>query len=379
MATKKDYYDILGINKNVGPDEIKTAYRKLARKYHPDMNSESEKKAAEEKFKELSEAYEVLIDPKKKQMYDQYGHQGVDQQFGPGGFDFSRDFTHSGDIEDILGNLLGNLFGGGFSRRASGDSDSVINRIFGGGGGGNRRGSDLRINIQLTLKEIANGVTKKIKIKKYEKCKTCGGIGGKGLKTCPKCGGSGRVKQVTSTIFGQMMNVVACPECEGRGKIISERCNECRGSGIAENIATVAIKIPGGVKAGNYISLRGQGNAGRNGGTSGDLIAVIDEQKNDIFERRDGNIFMKLPISFSVAALGGKVEVPTLDGKVSMRIPRGTQSGKIFKLRGKGLANLNNYRKGDELVEVSVRVPEKLSSEAEKTIKELSQLLNDEY
>ncbi len=363
MPAKKDYYNILGIGKNASPDEIKTAYRKLARKHHPDMHQDANKKEAEEKFKELSEAYEVLIDPKKKQLYDQYGHQGVDQQFGPGGFDFGRDFTHSGDIEDILGNLLGNLFGGGF------------NRVF-GGGSRSRRGSDLRVNIPLSLKEIASGVTKKIKIRRQEKCKTCGGIGGKGLRTCPKCGGSGRMRQVSSSIFGQMVNVVACPECGGRGKVISERCDECRGSGRVDNVATVAIKIPGGVSRGNYISLRGQGNAGSNGGPPGDLIAVIDEREDELFERRDGDIFIKLPISFTIATLGGKVEVPTLDGKVSMRIPRGTQSGKVFKLRGKGLANLNSYRKGDELVEVSVRVPENLSSDVEKAIKELDKLIN---
>lgn len=364
MSAKKDYYNILGIGKNASPDEIKTAYRKLARKHHPDMNPEADKKEAEEKFKELSEAYEVLIDPKKKQLYDQYGHQGVDQQFGPGGFDFGRDFTHSGDIEDILGNLLGNFFGGG------------LNSIFGGGGRTrSRRGSDLRVNISLSLKEIASGVTKKIKIRRQEKCKACGGIGGKGLKTCSKCGGSGRMRQVSSSIFGQMVNVVACPECGGRGKVISERCGECGGSGKVENVATVAIKIPGGVSRGNYISLRGQGNTGSIGGPPGDLIAVIDEREDELFERRDGDIFIKLPISFTIATLGGKVEVPTLDGKVSMRIPRGTQSGKVFKLRGKGLANLNSYRKGDELVEVSVRVPENLSSEAEKAIKELDKLI----
>jgi len=375
MSAKRDYYDILGIGKNASPDEIKTAYRKLARKHHPDMNPEADKKEAEEKFKELSEAYEVLIDPQKKQLYDQYGHQGVDQQFGQGGFTWNN-FTHFGDVEDIFGDLLGNLFGRGFSRESAGES--IIDRLFGGGGASysrSRRGSDLRVTIPLSLKEIATGISKKVKIRKQEKCEVCGGIGGKGFRTCPKCGGSGQIRQVSSSFFGQFVNITACPECRGNGKVISERCSKCGSSGRVESIATVAIKIPAGVSRGNYIPLRGQGNAGSNGGPPGDLIAVIDEREDELFERRDRDIFMRMPISFSVAALGGKVEVPTLDGKVAMRIPRGTQSGKVFKLRGKGLPSLNSYRKGDELVEVFVNVPEDLSPEAEEMIKKLDKLV----
>jgi molecular chaperone DnaJ len=372
MAAKRDYYDVLGIGRDVSEDEIKTAYRKLARKYHPDMNREQDKKHAEEKFKELSEAYEILIDPQKKRIYDQYGHQGMSQQFGSGGFTWN-DFTHFGDVEDIFGDLLGGLFGGG-------GRGSVADRLFGGGGrgaagGGRRRGEDLRVSIPLSLKEIAAGVTKKVKVHRYERCKACKGVGGKGLKTCQKCGGRGQVKQVGSGLFGQFVNITTCPECGGRGRTISETCDKCNGSGRVETVATVAIRIPPGVSKGNYLSLRGQGNAGDNGGPSGDLIAMIDEKENGTFERRNGHVFTRFPVSFGIATLGGKVLIPTLDGDVKMSIPAGTQSGKVFRLKGKGLPELNGYGKGDELVEVFVRVPENVSPEVVEMIKEMDKLL----
>jgi molecular chaperone DnaJ len=375
MAAKRDYYDVLGVGRDADPNEIKGAYRKLARQHHPDMNQEQDKKQAEEKFKELSEAYEVLIDPQKKKLYDQFGHQGVSQQFGSGGFTWN-DFTHYGDVEDILGDLLGGFFGGGFG------GGSVMDRLRGGAGfrgatasGGRRRGADLQVTIPLTLKEIAAGVTKKVKVHRYEKCKACKGAGGKGLKACQECGGRGQVKQVGSGLFGQFVNITTCPECAGRGRVVSEICSECGGSGRVETVPTVAIRIPAGVSKGNYLSLRGQGNAGENGGPSGDLIAVIDEKTNGVFERRNGHVFTRYPVPFSVAALGGKVRVPTLDGDVRMNIPPGTQSGKVFRLKGKGLPELNGYGKGDELVEVFVRVPEKVSPEAANMIRKMDSLL----
>ncbi|MDI6839809.1 MAG: molecular chaperone DnaJ [bacterium] len=371
MAAKRDYYDILGISKNASADEIKEAYRRLARKYHPDMNPDKDKKEAEEKFKELSEAYEVLIDPNKRSMYDQFGHSGVESQFGPGGFSWSN-FTHFSDVEDIFGDLLGDFFGG-FR------GESIIDRLFGRGtstgAAGRTRGADIQVTIPLSLQEIAHGVTKKIRLKRYEKCSSCNGVGGKGYNSCSTCGGSGQVKQVSSSIFGQFVNISSCPKCRGSGRIIKERCPECRGSGKVEKLATVSVNVPAGVSHGNYIPIRGQGNAGNNGGPPGDLIVVIDEKSDPIFKRDGADIFVRVPVSFSVITLGGNVEVPTLDGRVALRIPPGTQSGKIFKLRGKGLPKLNGYGSGDELVEVFVHTPVGLSREAEELIKKLDKLI----
>ncbi|MBI4722186.1 MAG: molecular chaperone DnaJ [Candidatus Stahlbacteria bacterium] len=368
MSAKRDYYDILGVGRDASQEVIKTAYRKLARKYHPDMNTEEDKKQAEEKFKQLSEAYEVLSDPKKRQMYDQYGHEGVSQQFGQGGFTWN-DFTHFNDIEDILGTLLGGRFGG----------ESISDRLFGrssrGGFGGKREGGDLQVTIALTLAEISTGTTKKVQLHRYEKCKICNGVGGKGVKNCTKCGGSGQVRQVSQSFFGQFINVATCPACGGNGRMVSQICGNCNGTGRSDVVATVAIRIPAGVSKGNYLSLRGQGNAGEQGGAIGDLIAVIDEIADSVFERRNSDVFTRQYISFPTAALGGEIEVPTLNGKVRMKIPRGTQSGKVFLLKGKGLTELNSHRKGDELIEVCVKVPDPISQEQEKMIRELDKLL----
>lgn len=372
MGTKRDYYEILGISRDATPDQIKDAYKNLARKYHPDMNQDKDKKAAEEKFKEISEAYEVLIDPQKKQLYDQYGHQGVDSQFGPGGFTWDN-FTHQGDLEDILRGVFGGGFGGG---------DSIFEQIFGGGGGSRGgykrqgyRGQDLRISIALSIHEISTGVTKEIKLRKYESCPACKGFGGTGQKTCVTCHGTGQVKRVSSTIFGQMVNIMPCNACGGRGKIIEKRCNECGGRGRIEKVSTVSVKIPAGVREGNYITLRGQGNAGTEGGPAGDLIVIIEERGDSTFKRDGNNIFIKMPISFPVATLGGKVEVPTLYDKVLLTIPPRTPSGKVFKLHGKGIPVLNGYGRGDELVEVYIDVPRTLSKEADGLVRELGKLI----
>ena len=372
MGAKRDYYEVLGVGRNATSDEVKDAYRRLARKYHPDMNPEQDKKSAEEKFKELSEAYEVLSDSSKRKLYDQYGHSGVSQQFSPGGFTWN-DFTHYGDIEDIFGDLLGGFFG-------FGGGDSVIDRLFGGRGvykdSTRKRGSDLRITIPLTLQEISAGASKKVKIHRYEKCKICGGVGGKGFKSCSKCGGRGQVRQVSSGVFGQFVNITVCPECGGEGKTISQPCSACGGTGRAEAVATVSIRIPAGVSRGNYLTLRGQGNAGGRGGQSGDLIAIIDEQPDGVFERRNTDIFTRQPVSFVTAALGGDIEVPTLDGRVRIKIPKGTQSGRVFRLKGKGVPELNSSRRGDELVEVYIAVPENLSPETEEAIRRIEKILN---
>jgi len=374
MPAKRDYYDILGISRDASADEVKDAYRRLARKYHPDMNPDKDKKEAEEKFKELSEAYEVLMDSNKRSMYDQFGHAGVDSQFGPGGFSWDN-FTHFGDVEDIFGDLLNNFWGGFGEERAPGES--VVDRLFGREayrGTRHARGADIQISIPLSLQEIAHGVTKKIKLKRYEKCSFCNGIGGKGYETCHTCGGRGQVKQVSSSIFGQFVNITTCPKCRGSGKLIKERCPECNGTGKVERTATVSVKIPPGVSHGNYIPMRGQGHAGTDGGTPGDLIVVIDEKEDPVFRREGADIFVKIPIPFSVATLGGKIEIPTLNGKVAIRIPAGTQCGKAFKLKGKGLPRLDGYGRGDELVEVFIHTPKNLSREAEELIKKLDNM-----
>lgn len=375
MAAKQDYYEVLGVSRDVSAEEIKNAYRRLARKYHPDMQAEKDKKAAEEKFKELSEAYEVLMDSQKRQMYDQFGHSGVDQQFGPGGFTW-QNFTHFSDVEDIFGDLLGNLFGGG----GGFGGESIIDRLFGASMGGFRearhaRGSDIRVNVSLALEEIARGVTKKIRLHRYEKCPECDGLGGKDFTTCSTCKGSGQVRQVQRSIFGQFVNITTCPVCYGKGKIVKERCSVCDGSGRGKKIATVSVKIPAGVRDGNYIPLRGQGNAGNNGAPAGDLIVMINEKPDPVFTRDGDNILTRLPLAFSVATLGGKVTVPTLDGKVRLRIPAGTQSGKVFRLRGKGIPKLHSYGRGEELVEVVVHVPGNLSREARELIEKLGKLI----
>lgn len=372
--SKRDYYEILGVSKNASSDEIKTAYRNLARKYHPDMNKEENKKAAEEKFKELSEAYEVLIDPQKKQIYDQYGHSGVDSQFGPGGFSWDN-FTHREDVEDIFGDFFQSFFGGGgFS------GESILDGLFGGGGRQSHsrmrmRGSDVQIRMPLELKEIAEGVEKKIKIRRYKQCPDCNGRGGTGVETCSQCRGAGQVKQVRSSMFGQMVNITTCPKCRGAGSTITNKCTKCGGRGKVEDISTVAVKIPAGVAEGNYLTLKGQGNAGSNGGPSGELIVLIEEKEDPVFKRENSDIWTKKAIPFTKAVLGGKVEVPTLNGNVMLDIPRGTQSGKVFKLRGKGLPKLNGYGKGDELIEIYVDVPQNLSRDAEGLLRELDKLL----
>ncbi|MCH7760315.1 molecular chaperone DnaJ [candidate division TA06 bacterium] len=368
--TKRDYYETLGIGRNATEDEIKSAYRRLARKHHPDMNRDNPKEA-EEKFKELSEAYEVLMDSNKRATYNQFGHEGLSGSFGRGGFDFSRDFTHISDLEDVIGGLFG---GGG----------SVFDILMGGsqgrrrGGRGRRgeRGGDLKIKLPLTLNEIDTGVEKNIRLKRLERCNTCKGTGAQsgGLETCSTCGGSGEIQRVSSGLFGQFINVSACGRCRGEGKIISIPCPICHGKGRVEKETTLSVKIPPGVSRGNYLPLREQGNAGRNGGSPGDVIVLIDEKEDPIFERRDKDIFIRVPISYTLAALGGKIEVPTLTGQVKMKIPSGTQSGKVFRLRGKGLPRLEGYGRGDQLVEIVIWTPKKLSSEEKRLLKELEDL-----
>lgn len=356
---KRDYYEVLGVEKSADESTIKKAYRKLALQYHPDKNPDD--KAAEEKFKEASEAYEVLSDASKRQIYDQYGHAGIDNQFGGGGFSWDN-FTHFNDLNDI--------FGDGFS--------SIFDTFFGGGMGRSQgrtanRGEDLQIELSLTLREIANGVEKTIKIGVKDNCEVCGGSGSAGgaPETCSQCHGSGQIKTVRQSLFGQMQTLSACPSCRGEGKIIKNKCTKCYGEGRAGKVKEVNVKIPSGVEEGQYIRLRGQGNVGPRGGSRGDILVLIHEKQDDTFERDGNNIILEYPLSFSQAVLGDEVEVPTLGPKVKMKIPAGTQSGRLFRLKGQGIQGLNSYSKGDLIVKVTLITPTKLSKEESELFEKL--------
>ncbi|MDD2506232.1 MAG: molecular chaperone DnaJ [Candidatus Cloacimonetes bacterium] len=349
---KRDYYEVLGVDKNADEATIKKNYRKLAMQYHPDKNPDN--KEAEEKFKEASEAYEVLSDKDKRQIYDQYGHAGVEGQFGAGGFSWEN-FTHRSDLNDIFGDgfssIFDSLFGGGFGSRSSGRSSN--------------RGEDLQIELSLSLNEIAIGAEKKIKISTKEVCDKCNGSGSADgqVDTCSQCRGSGQVRQVRQSLFGQMQTVSECPSCRGEGKIIKNKCGKCYGEGRIAKVKEINVKIPAGVEENQYIRLRGQGNVGPRNGSRGDILVLIHEKQDDLFERNGNDIIMEYPISISQAVLGDEILVPTLSGKVKMKIPSGTQSGRLFRLKGQGIQSLNSYSKGDEIVRVVVVIPTKISKE----------------
>ena len=358
---KRDYYEVLGVSKDATDDELKKAYRKLAIKYHPDKNPGDQ--SAEEKFKEAAEAYDVLRDKDKRARYDQFGHAGVDGQGGFGG--------GAGMNMDDIFSMFGDIFGGGFGG-------------FGGFGGRSSRGGkkvnkggNLRIRVKLTLEEIEQGVEKKIKVKKYVPCQTCNGSGAKAgseKTTCSHCGGSGVIIQVQRTILGNMQTQATCPHCNGEGTIIKDKCPECRGEGIVQSEEIVDIKIPAGVSDGMQLAMRGLGNAGARNGINGDLIVVVEEQPHEIFERDGNNLCMQTYITFSEAVQGTTLEVPTLSGKVKFKIEQGMPSGKVFRLKGKGLPDVNGYAKGDLLVRVDVWVPKSFTKEEKKLLDELSKL-----
>ena len=365
----RDYYEVLGVGRDASDDEIKKSYRKLALKFHPDRNPGDD--AAEASFKEAAEAYEVLGDAQKRQTYNQFGHQGLGGPFASGGFNWS-DFSHAGDFDDIFSNL-DNIFGGG-----------IFGDIFGGRGGrrgGPQRGEDLRITLPLTLEEIATGTQKKLKLRRHEGCDDCGGSGAKAgseSATCDVCGGNGQVRQATRSLFGQFVNVTTCPKCQGEGSMIKEPCPRCSGEGRGEKQTTLTVNIPAGVAEGNYIPLRGQGSVGRREGPAGDCQVFIQEIEHEQFERHGNDVVYDLPVSFSQAALSAQIEVPTLSGKALMKVPAGTQSGQIFRLRGKGIQDVNGYGKGDQLVRIVVWTPTKLNKSEEKIFKELSDHENGE-
>lgn len=360
---KRDYYDILGVDRNATRDEIRKAYRKQALKYHPDRNDGSP--AAEEQFKEAAEAYEVLSDVQKRATYDRFGHEGLRGAFSGGGFQWS-DFTHATDFEDILGDLFGgSIFGDLFGGR------SAVRR------GGPQKGPDIRVVLKLTLEEISKGVEKKVKVKKLVVCDACNGSGAAANaspQACPVCQGHGQVRQSSNSLFGRFVNVVSCPRCHGEGKVIEEPCSTCKGEGRVQGTETVVVHIPAGVTTGNYIPLRGQGNAGPRGGPAGDLNVFVEELPHEHFERHGDDILYDLPISISQAVLGADIEVPTLIGKARMKIPPGTQSGKLFRLRQKGIPQLNGFNTGDELVRVHTWIPSKVSGKAKDLFEELAEM-----
>ncbi len=360
MAEKRDYYEVLGVDKSASAEEIKKAYRKKAIQYHPDKNPGD--KEAEEKFKEAAEAYEVLSNPEKRQRYDQFGHAGVNGNasgFGGGGFSMEDIFSRFGDI----------FGGGGFSS------------FFGGGFGGNggqsvNRGGNLRVKVKLTLADIANGVEKKIKVRKLVACEECHGTGaknGSAYSTCHTCNGSGRVTRISNTILGRMQTQSVCPDCGGEGKIITDKCPHCKGEGVLTKEEIITIKIPAGVAEGMQLTVSGKGNAPRHGGINGDLIVVIEEEPDEELIRSEDDLIYNLLLSFPTAALGGTVEIPTINGKVKVKIDPGTQPGKVLRLRGKGLPSVNRYGNGDLLVNISVYVPESLNKDEKKLIEQMGQ------
>ncbi|MCX7880535.1 MAG: molecular chaperone DnaJ [Ignavibacteria bacterium] len=364
---KRDYYEILGVSKDASLDEIKSAYRKLAMKYHPDRNPGD--KEAEEKFKEAAEAYEVLSDPDKRRRYDQFGHSGLRS-----GYDYHSYST----IEDIFS---------AFSDIFSGFGGSIFDDFWGPSRSERRArhtgvgepGSDLKIRLALTLEEIASGVEKTIKIKKYVKCEECDGSGakrGSGYRACPTCGGSGEIRQVSRSFFGQFINITPCSTCNGSGRVISAPCPNCHGEGRVNGEETVSVRIPPGVENGNYIPIRGKGNAGRRGGSSGDLIIVIEQKKHEYFERHNDDVYYELLLSFPELVLGTKIEVPTLYGKEQIKIDPGTQPGTKIKLPGKGIPHLNQYGIGDQIIIVNVYIPTNLNHKEKAIIKELLQSEN---
>lgn len=354
MATKRDYYEILGVSKTAAPEEIKKAYRMLAIKFHPDKNPNDP--TAEENFKEAAEAYEVLSNPEKRQRYDRFGHQGANGgNYGGGNMSMDDIFSQFGDI-----------FGQG----------SPFESFFGGAGGQGRRsvrkGSNLRIKLKLNLEEIANGAEKKIKVKRYVACQTCGGNGAKNgtsLSNCTRCNGSGQERRVVNTMLGQMVSTSTCSTCNGEGKIVTDRCDACHGEGRVTEEEVIPIKIPAGVGDGMQLSMGGKGNVPQRGGMPGDLLIVIEEEPDEILKRDGNNIVYDLHLNFADAALGTNVEVPTIEGKVKIKIDAGTQAGKILRLKGKGIKDLNSYNRGDQLIHINIWTPRTLSRE-ETTIME---------
>ena len=367
---KRDYYEILGVSKSSSQDEIKKAYRKTAMQFHPDRNPGD--KAAEEKFKEAAEAYEILNDSDKKAQYDRFGHNAFSGARGSGGQGFG-----GMNMDDIF-SQFGDIFG-------SGGGEEGFGSFFGGGrrgGGGNSRGtrgSNLRVKMKLNFEEIAKGITKNIKVKKYVTCSTCTGSGAKdknSMQTCGNCGGNGQVRKVQNTFLGQMQTVTTCPTCNGEGSTITSKCLPCKGEGRLYDEETITVDIPAGVQEGMQLSVTGRGNVGERGGSAGDLIVLIEEENHPQLTRDGLNVGFDLHISFPDAVFGTQIEVPTIDGRAKIKVPPGTQSGKIFRLKGKGFPNINSYEKGDQLIQVNVWTPQNTSQNEKEALEKMNESKN---
>ncbi|HUZ60944.1 MAG TPA: molecular chaperone DnaJ [Hanamia sp.] len=362
MSTKRDYYEILGVSKNSSADEIKKAYRKVAMQFHPDRNPGDH--SAEEKFKEAAEAYEILSDSDKRAQYDRFGHSAFSPGRGGGGFsaqgmNMEDIFSQFGDI--FGDDMFGSFFSGGGRSRGSGRSRGT-------------RGTNLRVRIKVNYEEIAKGATKTIKVKKYILCKTCGGSGAKdknSSQTCRTCGGSGQVRRVQNTFLGQMQTVTTCPDCNGEGSVITNKCTVCKGEGRIYGEETVTLEIPAGVQEGMQLSMSGKGNMGERGGGAGDLVILIEEEVHPYLHREGLNVAFDLYISFPDAVFGIQTEVPTIDGRAKIKIPAGTQSGKIFRLKGKGFPSINSHEKGDQLIQINVWTPQNISEEEKSFLENL--------
>lgn len=366
MAEKRDYYEVLGIKKGASEDEIKSAFRKKAMEFHPDRNPGD--KSAEEKFKEVNEAYGILSDPKQKDKYDRFGHAGVDPNAGFGGAGFGGFGGGAGGFEDIFGDIFGGMFGGagGYAQQRR---------------TGPQRGADLQKGLRIKFEEAVFGVKKNIQITKTVNCEGCKGTGaakGSGKKTCPTCSGSGEIRSTQRTPFGQFVNVQPCSTCDGSGEVVEDPCKACNGKGKVRKQVKIAVEVPAGVDNDSVISIKGQGEPGRNGGPSGDLYVVISVEPHKLFKRDGNDLWLEIPITFDQAALGADIVVPTLKEKVSYKVPEGTQPDTIFRLRGKGVKSIRSSRTGDLYIKVNLEVPTRLNSKQKTMIKEIGESLTDE-
>lgn len=369
MAEKRDYYEVLGVDKKASDAEIKSAYRKKAKKYHPDLNPGDAE--AEKNFKEVNEAYEILSDPEKKQRYDAYGHAGVDPNFGAGGGwgGYSGSYGGAGvDLNDIFETFFGGGFGGrGNARRADPNAP--------------RRGGDVHVGITISFMEAAHGCTKTVSYTRQETCPECSGTGAKkgtSAQVCPDCGGTGYVTEQQRTPFGVIQNRRVCSRCGGKGKIISDPCGKCKGSGRVQVTVKKEVNIPAGIDDEQSLALRGQGDAGLNGGGAGDAIVIVTVRPDPVLIRKNYDVYVDVPITYSQAVLGSEIVVPTIDGKVQYNIPEGTQSGTRFRLRGKGIKYLNGRGRGDEYVTVNVEIPKKITREQKKALESFEATLKDD-
>mgnify|MGYP005767627345 FL=1 len=359
MSTKRDYYEVLGVDRNVDDQALKKAYRKLAMKYHPDRNPDN--KGAEEKFKEVNEAYEVLSDAEKRRRYDQFGHDGVNGQFGGGSQGFGGGF---GGFEDIFGDIFGDVFGGQRTRRR-----------------GPERGQDIKQRVTISFEDAAFGKKIEIKLNRTEECSECHGSGAKagtGKKTCPTCNGTGEVRTVQRTPFGNIQSSRTCSTCNGEGEIIETPCPKCHGKGHTRKVKTIEVDIPAGIDDGQMIKLSGQGEIGKKGGPRGDLYIVVSIKEHPLFTRDGFDVYFEMPITFVQATLGDEIEVPTIDGKVKYTIPEGTQSGTTFRLRDKGIPRLRGNSRGDQYIKITVEIPKKLNEKQKDILREFAKECGEE-